>query len=318
MKKPVPLAGTFEPIFFESFENFYYDRENEFTVSALRSIVLKPSYYRTAVIFAPSGMGKTHLLRACANEFLRLGEKAVYVSSYRILEELITAYRERRKANFEFLRGCKAILIDDIHTLKGRTFALEFLGKLMDKVESSGKILIMAGQGNLSQFSDSPSLRTRLMSALRLGINPPSKVVREKIFSFACKRVGIDPPKRIRDFVVENIMNPRGIIGSISRIGVYFEVFRSFPEDLDEILGDLVEREDTDPFRVFGKGKRGRYLTAYYLKMKGKRAEEVAEILGCSRASVYNYIKRAKEILQKDEKIRERMEGLLKGQNRLL
>ena len=43
--------------------------------------------------------------------------------------------------------------------------------------------------------------------------------------------------------------------------------------------------------------------------MKGKRAEEIAGILNCSRASVYNYIKRAREILQKDEKLREKMEG---------
>jgi hypothetical protein len=144
------------------------------------------------------------------------------------------------------------------------------------------------------------------MSALKLGINPPSRKVREKIFISACKRLGIDPPRRLRDFVVENVINPRGIIGSANRLGAYFEVFRSFPDDPSEILGDLVERED--PFKIFGRGKVGKYLTAYYLKMKGKRAEEIAGILNCSRASVYNYIKRAREILQKDEKLREKME----------
>jgi len=313
----VPLSATSESTFFESFGNFYYDRENEFTVSALRSMILNPSYYRIAVIFAPAGMGKTHLLKACANEFLRSGEKAVYVSSLRILEELISAYRERRKLNFEFLRGSKAILIDDIHAFKGKGFALEFLARLMDKIESSGKMLIMAGQGNPSQFSDSQSFKTRLMSALKLGINPPSRMVRERIFSSACNRVGINPPSRIRDFVVENILNPRGIIGSVNRLGAYFEVFRSFPENLEEILGDLVERGEVDPFKIFGKGRQGKCLTAYYLKMKGKRAEEIAEILGCSRASVYNYIKRAKELLKKDKKMMEKMEGLLNGFNKL-
>jgi len=306
VEKPLPSTTSSLP-FPESFDNFYYERENEFTVSALRSIILNPSHYRIAVIFAPAGMGKTHLLKACANESLNLGEKAVYISSLRILEELISAYRERRKPNFEFLRGSKVILIDDIHILKGRGFALEFLARLMDKVESSGKILIMAGQGNPSQFSDSPSFKTRLMSALKLGINPPSRKVREKIFISACKRLGIDPPRRLRDFVVENVINPRGIIGSANRLGAYFEVFRSFPDDPSEILGDLVEMED--PFKLFGRGKVGKYLTAYYLKMKGKSVEEIAGILNCSRASVYNYIKRAKEILQKDEKLREKMEG---------
>ncbi|MEO0139557.1 MAG: DnaA/Hda family protein [candidate division WOR-3 bacterium] len=305
--------GKEKRVFRETFDNFYYDKENEFAVIALKSLITNPSNYRIAIIFGDAGLGKTHLLKAMANKCLEIGKKPIYVQSQRILDEILSSYRNKKKPNFEFLKGADIILIDDLHLLKGKTFVLEFLARLVDKVESSGKTLVMSSQGSLFQFNDTPSFKTRLMSSLRLTLNPPTKRVRESIFKEACLRFGISPGYKAVDFVSNNINNPRGIIGAATRIKAYYDVYGIYPEgeELRRILGDLVEGGKLDVFKVFGRGKPGKYFIAYYLKKTGVSINEICEILDCSRATVYNYIKKAEEIMDKNPKWKEKVESLL-------
>lgn len=305
--------GKERKVFRETFDNFYYDKENEFVVVALKSIITKPSNYKIGIIFGDAGLGKTHLLKSVVNKGLEMGKKPIYVQSQRILDEMLSSYRERRKPKFEFLKGADIILIDDLHLLKGKNFVLEFLARLVDKVETAGKILIMSSQGSLSQYGDSPSFKTRLMSSLRLTLNPPTRKVRENIFKDACLRFGISPGRKTVDFVSKNIINPRGIIGAATRIKAYYDVYGMYPEreELRKILGDLMEGEKIDVFKFFGRGKPGRYFIAYYLKKTGNSIDQICEVLNCSRATVYNYLKKAEKIIEKDSNWRKRVEKVL-------
>ncbi len=300
-------------IFPETFDNFFYGKENEFAVVALRSLVINRVYYRTAVVFGDAGMGKTHILKALANESIYTNRKPAYVSSNKILSELIEAYRSRKKETFAFLKNADVILVDDIHILKGRVFALEFMARLVDKVEGAGKILIMASRGSTNTFSMCPPFKTRVMSSLKVSLSTPSYEARRRIFGYFCLRLGINPSARIVDFVSKNISNPRAIIGAATRFKAYYDIYNLYPdyEKFVNMVDDLVDSNGIDPVRFFGKGKPGRYLYALFLKETGMKASEISETLGCSRATVYNYIKRATQVLKKDKKWAKKFNDML-------
>ncbi len=301
-------------IYYESFNNFFYGKENEFTVLALKSLITNSVYYRVAVLFGDSGLGKTHLLKALANESLKLSKKPVYFSAHKVFTTLLDSYRQRKKPDFDFLKGAEVILIDDLHLVSNRSFVLDFISRLMDKVETTKKVLIMASQGNINSFSGNRSFKTRLMSSLRVSLSIPSVGVRKRIFISACDRFGVSPNISITNYVSENITNPRAIIGAATRFKAYYDVYGKYPEtdEFMEIIEDLCDEESLDIFKVFGKGKPGIYVAALFLKKMGKSSKEISEMLGCSRSSVYNYIERAKEVLKKDKNLERKFNELVK------
>ncbi|NPB03072.1 MAG: AAA family ATPase [Thermotogae bacterium] len=293
-------------LFKESFDNFYYGKENEFTIAALRSIALGNGTLSSVLLVGSPGMGKTHLLKATANLSNFAGRKAVYLTAGRIVEKLISSYRNGDRPDFSNLKEASVILIDDIHVLKNRVFALEFLSRLIDRSSEKGKVIVMASEMEPAAFRRSSAFRSRLMSNVVLHIHPYPRNVRQLILQRRLDMQGVVLPSDYMDYVLDRVFNPRALIGVAVRVRAHFDIYSTVPDfsTFRSLIADLVE-EEVDLLNLFGvkslkKRSRELYLAAYAMKLIGMRASEIADALGCSRASVYNYIKRAKAILQND------------------
>ncbi len=296
-----------EVVFRESFENFFYGKENEFTVAALRSVALGAGALSSVFLVADAGMGKTHLLKATANLATFAGRKAAYVTAGWIMERLVGSYRSGGKPDFSNLKEADVVLIDDVHTLKDRPFALEFLGRLMDRASVKGKVVVMSSEMGPKGFRRPKSFRNRLMGNLVLRIHPYPEEVRRRILLSRLRMGGITLPPDHISYVVEKVHNPRALIGVVVRVRAHMDVYGSLPDlsTFKDLIADLVGDDDKDVFSLFGVRDLRRkgtnfYLAVYAMRLTGAGIMEIAERVGCSRASVYNYIKRAKEILRND------------------
>ncbi len=296
-----------ETVFRESFENFFYGKENEFTVAALRSVALGAGVVSSVFLVADTGMGKTHLLKATANLATFAGRKATYVPAGWVMERLVTSYKSGGKPDFSNLKEADVVLIDDVHTLKDRTFALEFLGRLMDRASVKGKVVVMASEMGPRGFRRPKSFRNRLMGNLLLRIHPYPEEVRRRILLARLRMGGITLPPDYISYVVKKVSNPRALIGVVVRVRAHMDVYGSLPDltTFKDLIGDLVGEDEGDLFSLFGVRDLRRkgtnfYLAVYAMRLTGVGIMEIAEKVGCSRASVYNYIRRAKEILKND------------------
>ena len=296
-----------ETVFKESFENFFYGKENEFTVAALRSVALGAGTVSSVFLVADAGMGKTHLLKATANLATFAGRKATYITAGWLMERLVGSYKSGGKPDFSNLKEADVVLIDDVHTLKDRTFALEFLGRLMDRASVKGKVVVMASEVGPRGFRRPASFRNRLMGNLVLRIHPYPEEVRRRILLSRLRMGGITLPPDYLSYVVEKVSNPRALIGVVVRVRAHMDVYGSLPDfqTFKDLIGDLLGDEEGDIFALFGVRNLRRkgpnfYLAVYAMRLTGAGIMEIADRVGCSRASVYNYIKRAKEILKND------------------
>ncbi len=308
-----------EVVFRESFDNFFYGKENEFTVAALRSVAIGGGFLSAVFLVAEAGMGKTHLLKATANLASFTGRKAVYLTAGKIMEKLVGSYRNGGTPDFSSLKDAEVVLIDDVHTLKGRTFALEFLARLMDRASSTGRVVVMASEMGPRSFRKPKAFRNRLMSNLVLRIHPYPKLIRKRILHSRLRLQGINLPPEYEDYVVDKVHNPRALIGVAVRVRAHIDVYGSLPDfgTFKDLIADLVNDDGVDILSLFGVRDTRRkgtnlYLAVYAMRLVGFGVMEIAERVGCSRASVYNYIKRAKEILKNDPDRASEFNGKLK------
>ena len=102
-----------------TFDTFIEGRSNEFALAACKAVAKNSgAEYNPLFIYGPSGLGKTHLITAIANEIRKNHpeENIVYVTSEVFGSELINAINNKGSINefHEKYRNADILLIDDI------------------------------------------------------------------------------------------------------------------------------------------------------------------------------------------------------------
>ena len=100
-RKKKPRFIEFNPQF--TFDNFIVGNSNRFANAAAVAVAEKPAdSYNPLFIYGPSGVGKTHLLYAIANEIHKAHPdyNIVYIKGDQFTTELINALREGKNNEF--------------------------------------------------------------------------------------------------------------------------------------------------------------------------------------------------------------------------
>ena len=107
-----------------TFDNFIVGNSNRFANAAAVAVAEKPAdSYNPLFIYGPSGVGKTHLLYAIANEIHKAHPdyNIVYIKGDQFTNELINALREGKNNEFRLkYRGADLFLVDDIQFIAGK------------------------------------------------------------------------------------------------------------------------------------------------------------------------------------------------------
>ena len=179
--------------------------------------------YNPLYIYGPSGVGKTHLLYAIANEIYRSmpATNICYTQADKFVGELIWSLRSGKYDEFRHkYRSVDAFIVDDIQFLAGKVSTQEEFYHIFDYLYQNNKQLILSANDYPSGI---PGLENYLSSkfeqGIAVGIEPPDFKVREKIVTQLAHAYKLDISEESILYIAETISSSvRYIVDSMKRL----------------------------------------------------------------------------------------------------
>ncbi|MBR4597790.1 MAG: chromosomal replication initiator protein DnaA [Opitutales bacterium] len=237
-----------------TFENFVVGDGNAFAHATALAVANAPgSAYNPLFIYAPTGLGKTHLMHAVAHFIFKNSpqKRIVYISSERFLNEFIAATKENDYVSFrKKYRDVDVLMIDDVQFFSGKKgLQREFFHTFNDLFESCKQIIISSDRP-VSEIQD---IEGRLVSRFEWGVSvdiqPPDYETRLAILEKKASAYSVEIPKDVLDFVAKNITgNVRRMEGALNRLAGFCSLVSSSKRlDLataQKLLEDFLKQEE--------------------------------------------------------------------------
>lgn len=241
-----------------SFESFVVGNNNNLAHAASLAVAEYPAVkYNPLFIYGGSGLGKTHLLQAIGNYFVKNypDKKVLYTTSEKFTYELVTAIREKTNQDFRNkYRSVDLLLMDDVQFLATKELAQEEFFHTFNALHEEGKQIVLTSD---RLPSETPHLADRLKSRFQMGlladIQPPDYETRLAILRAKIEEEYFTFDEEIVEYVANNIKsNVRDLEGAVKRILAYAGIERTntismelAQKALKEILSTLPKRDIT-------------------------------------------------------------------------
>lgn len=253
---PINVQNYLNPKY--SFESFVVGNNNNLAHAASLAVAEYPSQkYNPLFIYGGSGLGKTHLLQAIGNYYVKNnpGKKVLYTTSEKFTHELVTAIREKTNQDFRNKhRTVDLLLMDDIQFLATKELAQEEFFHTFNTLYEAGKQIVLTSD---RLPSETPHLADRLKGRFQMGlladIQPPDYETRLAILRSKIEEEYFTFDEEIVEYVANNIKsNVRDLEGAVKRILAYAGIERTntismelAQKALKEILSTLPQRNIT-------------------------------------------------------------------------
>lgn len=158
-----------------TFDAFVVGDENRLAYKAARNTIVEPGMMNPLLLIGSSGLGKTHLLSAIAQEAYEQGLSVIYAPAERFGNDYVRALPDKLEQFRRRYRTVDLLLIDDVQFFEGKEkFQAEFFHTFND-LHAAGKQVVMAGDRMPSQMSGlTDALRSRLQWGLAADLQKPS------------------------------------------------------------------------------------------------------------------------------------------------
>lgn len=253
---PIRQENTLNPRY--TFETFVVGNNSTLAHAACLGVAESPTpKYNPLFLYGGSGLGKTHLLQAIGNYYLKNypQKKVLYTTSEKFTYELVTAIREKTNQDFRTKhRTVDLLLIDDVQFLATKELAQEEFFHTFNTLYDAGKQIVITSD---RLPSETPHLADRLKSRFQMGlvadIQPPDYETRLAILRSKIEAEYFTFDEEIVEYVANNIKsNVRDLEGAVKRILAYAGIERTNTISLElaqkalkEILSSLPQRNIT-------------------------------------------------------------------------
>ena len=211
-----------------TFDTFIEGRSNEFALACSKSVAKNCGEkavpdYNPLFIYGPSGMGKTHLITAIANEVRKNHPNfnIVYVTSEAFGSELINALNTGVISDFhEKYRNADILLIDDIQFFSGKERMQEEFFHTFYKLHQEGRqIVITSDKPPKELLTLEERLRTRFEGGLIADISAPDYETRLAIINRKSELLELKMPSEVAEFMANRLKsNIRQLEGAVVRL----------------------------------------------------------------------------------------------------
>lgn len=211
-----------------TFDTFIEGRSNEFALACSKSVAKNCgtkaiSEYNPLFIYGPSGMGKTHLITAIANEVRKNHPKfnVVYVTSEVFGSDLISALNTNLISDFhEKYRNADILLIDDIQFFAHKERMQEEFFHTFYKLHQEGKqIIITSDKPPKELLTLEERLRTRFEGGLIADISSPDYETRLAIINRKSELLDLKMPSEVAEFMANRLKsNIRQLEGAVLKL----------------------------------------------------------------------------------------------------
>ncbi len=228
----------------KTFDNYVTDPENELIIAIAKQIAADPGSpsYNPFYIYGGSGLGKTHLLFAIANQIKKTHpEKSVlYTRAEEFIHNYVQSMATRnsydpQQINFqELFTSQDVFIVDDIQNfIKGEKARDTFFEIIASFIEKPNSQLILASDvppGYLKGFNQ--RLTSRFGSGVCREIVPPSSETRTAIAISKCREFHVELDDKIIQYIATHIRsNVREIEGAIKTLKSHIMAYKEITYD---------------------------------------------------------------------------------------
>ena len=201
-----------------TFDNYIVHEGNELAYTAAKKIIEKIGSINPLIIVGESGTGKTHLLNAIGNEYIKSHHSVIYENS----EEIIL----KRRINFD----TDILLVDDFHLLLEREEMHPLVNLIIESYSKENKQIVLASNFKLKYYTMDPSLRSKIESGISVELANPSEEARLSILKLKTKDIDIDVSDDVIYYLAKNISNTSRLIASLKKIVAFSRILGKAPD----------------------------------------------------------------------------------------
>lgn len=237
------------------FDNFVVGSANRLAVAAAHAVADSPgAVYNPLFIYSGSGLGKTHLMSAIANQVneRRRDIGVVLVTLDDFVEELHGAIQSGTAESFKqrYLQ-VDLLLIDDMQFLTGHHETQTELLRIFNALQAEGRQIVMTSDRPPAEIPDVDArLLTRLAGGLIVDMGQPDYETRMAILLARCAERGVEfNPGVVEELCRLEFRNVRELQGALNRLMAFQSLGgkRLEASDVPGIVGDLAEGRRRTP-----------------------------------------------------------------------
>ena len=170
-----------------TFDQFMVGESNMLARSACAAIASgDPTFGNSLFMSSDTGLGKSHLTQGVVHQVMNSSPatRMHYLTAQQFSAEMVKGIRSGTMEQFskKFINGCDLLLVEDVHTLTGKTKTQEELNNVLDYLIKSGKRVILTSAvtpGRLKGLDE--GFRSRMTAGLVTGIEAPEYETRVSI-----------------------------------------------------------------------------------------------------------------------------------------
>ncbi len=217
----------------KTFENFVVGPTNNIAQAAAKAVAMAPGKdgkYPSLYIHSNSGLGKTHLLHAVANEIAdkHPNYNICLITTRDFMEEMISLLKVNKINDFfkKYTERVDVLMIDDIHELKNKEGTQDQFFHVFNEMHNKGKQLIFTSDKNPKEITGiSERIKSRLQWGLVVDIQPPDLETRIAILRRKMEALDLYINEDVLSLIASRIKtNIRELEGSLVRLKAVSEL----------------------------------------------------------------------------------------------
>ena len=194
-----------------TFDNFVVGSNNDFAYSAVLAMGSQKSFAnRSLFLTSRSGMGKSHLAQALGHHVMSIQEQArvYYITAEDFSNEMGQAFSTKSINSFKekYRTGIDVLLLDDLHSLAGRTRTQSEMALVVDDLLDAGKKVLFTGcclPGEIPKLNQ--QLRSRLGCGLVTTMEAPDFKTRVRILRKKSRTNSYRIPSEVIEYLADNL-----------------------------------------------------------------------------------------------------------------
>ena len=206
-----------------TFENMAVSTSNQLAFVSASTVAKKPGVaYNPLFIYGPTGVGKTHLMQAIANEVYSKdpNKKILYTTSEEFTNEVVEAIRTNNTSNMKKkFRNLSLLIIDDIQFIAGKERVQEELFHTFNSLVDNGAQIVLSSDRPPAEIKQvEKRLISRFSGGLTVDIDSPDFELRTAILLIKAKKYGVGLSIDIAKLIAQKAQDARGLEGILLRI----------------------------------------------------------------------------------------------------
>ena len=247
------LEHSFEGANYEyTFATFIVGGSNEFAYAACTAVAKEPGKnYNPLFIYGPSGLGKTHLMHAIANQVHENHPeyKIIYVTSEEFGNDFLSCINDNNMARFhDKYRNADVLLIDDIQFFSNKERMQEEFFHTFNKLHAEGKQIVITSDKPPKELKTlEERIRSRFEWGLIADITLPDYETRMAILHKKEEMDGYDINEEVIKYIANNIKsNIRELEGAINKVMAFAKLEKKEVtlELAEQALKDIISPDE--------------------------------------------------------------------------